>query len=179
LQRRPKAVASPDAPGDSEEKDVSGLERFVAAQDDGGAFDAALSEMKEGRKRGHWIWYVFPQLVGLGTSHMSRIYGIRDIREAQAYLQHPVLFSRLTAVTTAVAGHVRNGIRLESLMSSTVDAQKLVSSLTLFSGVARSAPGGKGQAEYEAFADMADEILRVAATQGYPRCRLTLGQLGE
>ena len=65
------------------------LERFVTAQANG-EFDTALAEMRAGRKRSHWIWHVFPQIAGLGSSHMSQTYAIRDRDEAVAYLRHPV-----------------------------------------------------------------------------------------
>ena len=82
------------------------LARFVDAQS-GGEYEAALAEMKAGRKQSHWIWYVFPQIAGLGMSHMSQLYAIRDRDEAVAYLRHPVLSARLLEITTAVAEHVQ------------------------------------------------------------------------
>ncbi|MGE3177528.1 MAG: DUF1810 domain-containing protein, partial [Vicinamibacterales bacterium] len=75
---------------------MNGLERFVRAQE--GVYDTALAEIREGRKRTHWMWFVFPQLAGLGSSDMARFYGIADAAEARAYLQHPVLGARLEAI---------------------------------------------------------------------------------
>ena len=152
------------------------LTRFVDAQA-GGEYDSALAEMKAGRKRNHWIWYVFPQISGLGTSHMSQVYAIRDRDEAVAYLGHPVLFARLLEITTAVAEHIRKGVAIERLMGSSIDAAKLVSSLTLFGDVARGLSESPTDAN-AVLADLAEEVLIAAAAQGYHRCRHTLDRLG-
>lgn len=154
------------------------LERFIEAQDNDGAFASALAEVKAGRKRGHWIWYVFPQLSGLGLSDLSRIYGIRDRAEAEAYLRTSVLFSRLQAITAAVAEHTRTGTRVDTLMNSPIDAQKLVSSLTLFSRVARDVKASESHESYGEFAQTAEEVLAAAERDGYPRCRHTESMLG-
>ena len=76
------------------------LERFVLAQEKHGSFDRALAELKAGEKTGHWIWWVFPQLKGLGTSHNSTYYGLADEEDAAAYLAHPVLGSRYRECAT-------------------------------------------------------------------------------
>ena len=151
------------------------LARFVDAQS-GGDYEAALAEMKAGRKQSHWIWYVFPQITGLGMSHMSQLYAIRDRDEAVAYLRHPVLSARLLEITTAVAEHVRNGAALDRLMGSSIDATKLVSSLTLFGKVARSLSDSRTDAN-AALADLAEEVLIAGAAQGYQRCHHTLRTL--
>ena len=151
------------------------LARFVDAQS-GGEYEAALAEMKAGRKESHWIWYVFPQIAGLGMSHMSQLYAIRDRDEAVAYLRHPVLSARLLEITTAVAEHVRNGAALDRLMGSSIDATKLVSSLTLFGKVARSLSDSPTDAN-AALADLAEEVLIAGAAQGYQRCHHTLRTL--
>src|ERR1700722_13382822 len=80
------------------------LERFVAAQDEGQTYQQALVELRLGHKRGHWIWFVFPQLAGLGSSLMSERYAIRSLDEARAYLQHPVLRERLVECAEALLG---------------------------------------------------------------------------
>ena len=72
------------------------LQRFVAAQDTGGTYQQALAELKAGRKTSHWMWFVFPQIAGLGYSPMARTYAITSLAEARAYLAHPVLGARLT-----------------------------------------------------------------------------------
>jgi uncharacterized protein (DUF1810 family) len=151
------------------------LTRFVDAQS-GGEYETALAEMKAGRKHSHWIWYVFPQISGLGISHMSQLYAIRDRDEAVAYLRHPVLFARLLEITTAVAEQVRTGAAIERLMGSSIDATKLVSSLTLFSDVARSLSDSPTDAN-AVLADLAEEVLIAAAAQGYQRCHHTLDRL--
>ena len=151
------------------------LDRFVKAQS-GGEYDSALAEMKAGRKQRHWIWYVFPQIAGLGSSSLSRTYAIRDRAEAIAYLRHPVLFARLLEITTAVAGHVREGARIDRLMGSPIDAAKLVSSLTLFGEVARHLSESPTDA-HAVLADLAEEVLIAAAAQDYARCRHTLERL--
>ena len=78
---------------------ADGLERFVKAQQYD--YDTALREIRGGRKRSHWMWYIFPQLKGLGYSSTSQYYGIRDLEEAKAYLQHPVLGPRLVEISEA------------------------------------------------------------------------------
>ncbi len=107
------------------------LDRFVQAQE--GTFDAALAQLKAGRKTGHWIWWVFPQLRGLGTSRNSTYYGIADEAEAKAYLQHPVLGARYRACVAVVHGHLcQVGVATLTLMGSEIDVLKLRSSLELF-----------------------------------------------
>ena len=81
-----------------ERKDHS-LERFVDAQER--MYEMALAEVKSGKKLSHWIWYIFPQLKGLGSSNNSIYYGIDDIEEARAYLNHPILGARLREITSA------------------------------------------------------------------------------
>lgn len=103
------------------------LERFVAAQ--AGVIDEALGELRRGRKTGHWIWFVFPQLSGLGRSELSRYYAITSLDEARAYLDHPVLGPRLRDAAAAV---LQAGGRTAEGILGPVDAQKLRSSMTLF-----------------------------------------------
>jgi len=148
----------------------SELERFHDAQANG-EYDAALAEIAAGRKRGHWIWYVFPQIAGLGQSHMSQVYAIRDRSEAEEYLRDRLLSSRLLEISRAAAAHLQKGVPLATLMGSSIDAAKLVSSMTLFAGV------GKGLPEAAAQAEAAESILAAAAQQGYERCQFTLRQL--
>ena len=108
--------------------DQFGLERFVAAQDLGSTYDAALAELRAGRKRSHWMWFVFPQIEGLGQSTISRRYAIRSLAEAQAYLAHPVLGPRLIEAARVVK---RVGGSAEAIFGG-IDAVKLRSSMTLF-----------------------------------------------
>lgn len=111
--------------------DALTLDRFVAAQED--AYPVALSELRQGRKQSHWMWFIFPQLRGLGRSEMSRFYGIADLDEATRYLAHPVLGPRLVECAQAVLTH--RDTPAEAVMGA-VDAGKLRSSATLFSAVA-------------------------------------------
>ena len=112
-----------------------GLERFVRAQDQGGAYRTALAELRRGRKVSHWMWFVFPQLAGLGRSSTARYYALASLAEARTYLAHPVLGVRLLEVSGVVADLA--GVTAEDVFGS-VDAVKLRSSMTLF---ARAAPG--------------------------------------
>ena len=106
------------------------LQRFLDAQ--ATDYAQALAEVKAGRKRSHWMWYIFPQIQGLGFSETSRFYGIRDLAEATAYLQHPVLGSRLVAICEALLQ--LPGSNATSIMGSPDDV-KLRSSMTLFAAV--------------------------------------------
>ena len=154
-----------------------GLERFVEAQDGDATYESALAEIRAGRKYTHWIWFVFPQLAGLGLSPTSQFYAIADRDEAERYLRHPVLGARLLAITSAVAEQVRRGRRLDALMGSQVDAVKLVSSMTLFAAVARrlQEAGDPSQADIAA---AAEDVLLLANAQGYAPCGHTRRQLG-
>ena len=111
------------------------LQRFVDAQH--GVIDDAQRELRVGRKTGHWIWFVFPQVAGLGHSELSRYYAIRSRDEARAYLAHPVLGPRLRACATALLSV--NGRSAEQILGP-VDAAKLRSSMTLFLRVAPDGP---------------------------------------
>jgi uncharacterized protein (DUF1810 family) len=105
------------------------LERFVAAQDAGQTFERATAELRQGRKTSHWMWFVFPQIAGLGHSHASRLYAISSLAEARAYLAHPVLGPRLAECAEIVCG--LQGRTAEQIFGG-VDALKLRSSATLF-----------------------------------------------
>ena len=103
------------------------LNRFVQAQS--GDYAQALRELRGGRKYGHWIWYILPQVRGLGMSSMSSRYGIGSLDEAKAYLAHPVLGTRLRECVEAVAAH--KGMSATQILGS-LDAMKFRSCLTLF-----------------------------------------------
>lgn len=105
------------------------LQRFVEAQDAGGTYERALAELRAGRKVSHWMWFVFPQIAGLGQSEMSRRYAIDSLEEARAYLAHPVLGPRLVECAQALLEH--EGLSAEEIMGG-IDAVKLRSSMTLF-----------------------------------------------
>jgi len=105
------------------------LERFVAAQDSGGTYGRALEELRRGRKTSHWMWFVFPQIAGLGQSQMSRTYALASLDEARAYLRHPVLGPRLIECARAVAESSASSA--EEIFGG-IDTLKLQSSMTLF-----------------------------------------------
>lgn len=111
------------------------LERFVNAQETD--YNTALREIKNGRKRSHWMWYIFPQIAGLGFSQTSRFYAIKNIREAAEYLSHPILGKRLIEICTAL-------LQLESDNANDIfgspDDLKLRSSMTLFSTIPGADP---------------------------------------
>ncbi|MCU1617722.1 MAG: hypothetical protein JWO98_5262 [Frankiales bacterium] len=113
------------------------LERFVRAQDHGATFERALAELRAGAKRSHWMWFVFPQLAGLGGSDMSRRYAISGPAQARAYLDHPVLGPRLVESARALLD--LPGADPAAVLGP-VDAQKLRSSMTLFAAVAPADP---------------------------------------
>lgn len=105
------------------------LERFVAAQDRDQTYDRAIEELRRGRKSSHWMWFVFPQIAGLGTSELSRKFAISSLEEAKAYLGHAILGPRLiecARVVTELRGH-----SIQEVFGG-IDAQKLRSSMTLF-----------------------------------------------
>lgn len=111
--------------------DPHGLKRFLSAQD--GVYERALSELKDGQKRTHWMWYIFPQIDGLGYSPTARHYAIRSHEEARQYLNHPVLGKRLLECTEAVVA-LRGGSLSE--IFGYPDDMKFRSSMTLFEQVA-------------------------------------------
>lgn len=120
-----------DSAGSNSGDDAYELARFVQAQE--GVYPQALAELKSGRKRSHWMWFVFPQFQGLGSSSTSRRYAIKSLAEAQAYLAHPVLGPRLQASCEAVLA-VR-GRSVHDIFGSP-DDMKLKSCATLFERVA-------------------------------------------
>jgi uncharacterized protein (DUF1810 family) len=105
------------------------LERFVAAQDGGGTYERALAELRAGRKTSHWMWFVFPQIEGLGRSPTAQAYAISSLAEARAYLEHPLLGPRLRECAAALLG--LDGEDPVAVMGP-IDALKLRSSMTLF-----------------------------------------------
>jgi uncharacterized protein (DUF1810 family) len=158
----------------------AGIDRFVRAQDDPHAgFAVAMAELQAGRKTGHWIWYIFPQLAGLGSSSQSQHYGLAGIDEATALLEHPVLGARLLDATTAVDEQIARGVPLRTLMGSSIDLQKLVSSLTLFEAAASRLYERDGRDAYLTLLTLADRVLMAAFTEGYQRCQYTLARLRQ
>ena len=109
------------------------LERFVKMQEYN--YDTALKEIREGRKKSHWIWYIFPQLVGLGRSRMAQHYGIEDIEEARQYLAHPILGARLREISDALMSLGLDQNDPEEVMGGHPDDWKLQSCMTLFAAI--------------------------------------------
>ncbi len=156
------------------------LERFRRAQDAARhGFADAMEELRTTGKQGHWIWYVFPQLAGLGSSSFSEEFGIDGLSEATKYLGDRPLFVRLSEATKVVAERLTGGLTLERLMGSRIDSLKLVSSLTLFEQAARRLTASSPDAAYSAFLAQSAAVLDVAERQRYPRCALTLARLGR
>ena len=106
------------------------LSRFVEAQEQ--SYDIALQEIKQGYKQSHWIWYVFPQIKGLGYSSMAQFYAIQSLDEAKAYLQHPLLRAHLIEITEALLLHSNQSA--EQILGY-IDAVKVRSSMTIFNFV--------------------------------------------
>ena len=121
---------------------MNGLERFVEAQRS--TYDQALGELRAGAKRGHWIWFVFPQIAGLGRSPTARFYAIRDAVEANTYFAHPLLGPRLQECTAAMLDWADR--RSAEAILGSVDAMKFASSMTLFDAVAETAENPFAQA---------------------------------
>ena len=111
------------------------LTRFLKAQED--SYQTALLEMKAGRKKSHWMWYIFPQIHGLGRSSMAQRYAIRDLAEAKEYIEHPVLGPRLVEISEALLEH--EGLDARMIMGQPDDL-KLRSCMTLFQLAAPEEP---------------------------------------
>jgi uncharacterized protein (DUF1810 family) len=124
--------------------DPYNLQRFIDAQD--GAFHDALAELRAGSKQSHWMWFIFPQLAGLGRSPTARLFGIASLDEARAYLEHPLLGSRLHACVDAILPWA--GRRRAEQIFGSVDAMKLRSSLTLFDQVEPRSQFARGLAAF-------------------------------
>lgn len=128
------------------------LERFLKAQEQD--YAAALSEIKAGRKRTHWMWYIFPQSAGLGLSEASRFYGIKDLAEARAFLNHPILGERLREITGQL-------LALETSDANAVfgypDDLKLKSSMTLFDAASASRDNVFGRVLEKFFGGIRDQ----------------------
>ncbi|GIG30395.1 DUF1810 domain-containing protein [Cellulomonas marina] len=133
------------------------LQRFVDAQDAEGAYDRALAELRRGRKTSHWIWFVLPQVAGLGQSEMSRRYALAGVDEARAYLAHPVLGPRLRETTDLLLATPSAD---PVAVLGTVDAVKVRSAMTLFAQAAPDEPAFRAVLErwYDGVED--DETLR-------------------
>ena len=150
------------------------LERFHEAHATRAA-DAALAEIRAGGKRSHWIWYIFPQIEGLGRSSTARAYAIQDLSEVCAYLRDPILRARYEEIVAAVSEQLVRGIRVEDLMGGRTDALKLVSSLTLFRAAAEQF--GREDPVFAPLAERLATLLGQTTQQGYPACDFTLARI--
>ena len=154
------------------------LSRFHDAQQaTHSGFDAALAELRAGRKRTHWIWYVFPQLRGLGHSPAAEFYGLNGVTEAEQYLHDARLRANLLLAASTVKEQLEAGVSLDELMGARIDALKLVSSMTLFGAIARRFGPQEESVEAGRLADVADAVLGAAARTGYRPCTFTLDAL--
>jgi len=111
------------------------LNRFIDAQERD--YQTALTEIRNGRKRSHWMWYIFPQVQGLGFSETSRFYAVKDLDEAEAFLQHPILGSRLIDICNALLGLQSNNA---NQIFGSPDDLKLKSCMTLFAALSNTDP---------------------------------------
>ena len=152
------------------------LERFHEAQARRSAgYDSALAEIRAGGKSSHWIWYIFPQIEGLGRSSTARAYAIQDLGDACAYLRDPVLRDRYEEIVAAVSEQLVRGIRVKDLMGSRIDALKLVSSLTLFRAAAEQL--AREHSTFTSLAERLAALLGQTARQDYPPCDFTIGRI--
>jgi len=154
------------------------LERFHEAQVSRWAgYDTALAEIRAGGKRTHWIWYIFPQIEGLGRSSTARAYAIEDLAEACAYLRDPILRARYEKIVAAVSEQLVRGIRIEDLMGGRTDALKVVSSLTLFRAAAEQL--AREDPTFASLAERLTALLGRSGEQGYPACDFTLARIAS
>ncbi len=146
--------------------DAFGLTRFVEAQDRDGTYARAVAELRAGRKQTHWMWFVFPQIAGLGHSAMARAYAVASLAEGVAYAEHPTLGPRLVECANIVAGITgRSAVEI----FGPIDAVKLRSSMTLF---ARAAPGepafGRVLGRYFDGAEDPETVSRLCPSEAGP-----------
>ena len=144
----------------------SDLDRFVQAQNAGGTYARALAELRDGHKAGHWMWFVFPQIAGLGHSPTSRRYAIASLAEARDYLEHPLLGPRLREAAGVV---VALSVPSAEAVFGAIDALKLRSSMTLFMRASPHEPlfGELIERYFAGEADPAtDELLAGAGAAG-------------
>jgi uncharacterized protein (DUF1810 family) len=149
------------------------LNRFHLAQASPSAgYDTALAEIRRGRKSSHWIWYIFPQIEGLGRSSTARAYALRDLAEACEYLRDPLFRARYEEIAGAVSEQLACGKALEDLMRGDTDALKLVSSLTLFHAAAQRLAGE--DSTFDLLVQRCDSVLGQSSAQRYSVCAPTL-----
>lgn len=136
----------------------------------GVSYERAISELESGRKQTHWVWYVFPQWVGLGTSQEVQRFGVPSIRAAAEYLGHPTLRANYFRAISATRSHLDSGTALTRILRSP-DDRKFVSSLTLMEQAVNQSDTS------ENLSAQMQEILQIAQEQGFDRCQRTLAWL--
>jgi uncharacterized protein (DUF1810 family) len=152
------------------------LKRFHEAQARRWAgYETALAEIRAGCKRSHWIWYILPQIEGLGRSSTARAYALRDLDEACSYLRDPILRARYEEIVVAVSEQLARGIKVQNLMGGKTDALKLVSSLTLFRAAGEQL--AREDPVYGSLAERLAALLEQTTQQGYPACDFTLARI--
>ena len=157
---------------------MAALDRFITAQQSGSTYKQAYRELENGSKTSHWIWYIFPQLQGFGSSPNAIKYAIKDLQEACDYLQDKTLFTNYQKITLLVSEQLKKGIHIETLMGSSIDASKLASSMTLFSKTAAYlAQKGTNDHDYASLALLCDGILKKIKIQGYYPCQKTIQRI--
>ena len=134
------------------------MERFIEAQEQ--HYQLALTEVRAGKKQSHWVWYIFPQMRGLGRSYFAHMYGIRDREEAEEYLNHQVLGKRLREITAALLAHEE---RTAEEIFGDLDAMKVRSCMTLFDIISPE--------------DIFSEVLRRFYSN--TRCEITIAMLSK
>ena len=134
------------------------MERFIEAQER--HYQLALTEVQAGKKQSHWVWYIFPQMRGLGRSYFAHMYGIRDREEAEEYLNHEVLGKRLREITAALLAHEE---RTAEEIFGDLEAMKVKSCMTLFDIISPE--------------DIFSEVLR--RFYGNTRCEITIAMLSK
>ena len=153
---------------------MDGLNRFKEAQNEMDfGFECALAEICGGEKSSHWIWYIFPQIAGLGRSSTAQLYALRDVAEARDYLRDSTLRERLITITVEAVAQLGKGVPLEQLMGGETDSSKLVSCMTLFQIVAGKPDFAGANPDFANLKRLCEEVLLAAESQGFPRCQHT------
>jgi uncharacterized protein (DUF1810 family) len=156
------------------------LQRFRDAQnDEASGFAKALDEIRRAHKQGHWIWYVFPQLRGLGRSVMAETFGIDGEDEAIAYVLDAELRERLLTISSALTTQRERHVSLSTVMGSRLDAAKVISSMTLFGEVARRLRDRESCRDCDALAQTAATILAWGQEEGLEPCAFTRAKLSQ
>ena len=151
---------------------VNSLQRFIVAQDgntstrrDMSAFEAAIEELKNGKKEGHWIWFIFPQ-IEIGQSEMARKYAIKSLAEAEDFLKNRILRDRLLSTSEIVISQLKNGVNPEVLLGGSTDCLKLSSSMTLFKAISQ-------RLDDFALEQVCGNVLKLLDKSSIPLCAAT------